>query len=370
MGRPLKKRKPRNVASEISAQKKAIEGRTFYCTSCPKAIPYTEKYQEQFLSCRSSLYAYNDYKIPICYDCLQRLFNQYMTILGDEKSALRRICMKFDMYYSEDCYNATLIALEGRNSTLLKMYASIIARMGTRTKTYDTTIEEERGQTLYGDYEFTFLDDDGVTKNPKQLWDEYQKKISDAKKELEEIEANKIPQDLQEKFGLGFSPDEYHLMEAQFNERAKEIPSAILASVIPNIKDECRYKTLEFRCFSISSGFDEIKKYSELYYKTKKTIDDYVKEQGKANSEDVLVYGITLAKIEKFCPADVYKNKKVFEDSCGIISNYWERLIVRPFKNFFTGSTEMDSEFSISSGDKVDTDLSQSFSTQAGDDNE
>ncbi len=42
--------------------------------------------------------------LPICSNCIEELYEQYRSTLADDKEAMRRICMKLDLYWSADIY--------------------------------------------------------------------------------------------------------------------------------------------------------------------------------------------------------------------------------------------------------------------------
>ena len=56
--------------------------------------------------------------------------------------------------------------------------------------------------------------------------------------------------------------------------------------------------------------------------------------------------GIGIEEIEKYTPAEYYKDKKLFKDT-DEIGNYWERFIKRPLKNLILGSKVRDTEFYV-----------------------
>lgn len=71
-----------------------------YCTQCGK-----EKNERDFLYSSSKLYAYNS-KIPICKECLNKRFKELYTMYnGDAKTALKHLCMNFDIFFDEEVYN-------------------------------------------------------------------------------------------------------------------------------------------------------------------------------------------------------------------------------------------------------------------------
>ena len=63
--------------------------------------------------------------------------------------------------------------------------------------------------------------------------------------------------------------------------------------------------------------------------------------------------GATIEMIEKYTPAEYYKNKDLYKDHDNI-GEYIERLMLRPLRNLMHGTTERDHEYYIR--DEEDTD--------------
>lgn len=75
------------------------------------------------------------------------------------------------------------------------------------------------------------------------------------------------------------------------------------------------------------------------------------RKQKKEDSVRLDPLGIWISDIERFTPAEYYKNKSLYKDADGI-GSYASRFIFRPLKNLLTGSKERDKEFNLS--DKED----------------
>ena len=57
--------------------------------------------------------------------------------------------------------------------------------------------------------------------------------------------------------------------------------------------------------------------------------------------------GEMIRDIEEYCPAEYYKDKKLFADF-DKVREYIDRFMTRPLRNLLTGSKELDKEFSLS----------------------
>lgn len=110
----------------------------FFCTRCTRAFT---KQTSNFPKSQSPIYSENDGHLHVCRHCVEEMFQHYKDVLGDEKSALRRICMKFDYYWSDEVYDITLKA-----STSLTRTGAYISKANLHQyagKTYDDTLDEE-----------------------------------------------------------------------------------------------------------------------------------------------------------------------------------------------------------------------------------
>lgn len=145
-----------------------------------------EKQDRNFPGSNSPLFANNNRKLPICNTCLETLMKHYTELLGSEKEAVKRICMKFDIYWSEQAYEIALKAPQ--NQSLIKSY---ISKMNIRPyggKTYDNTLEELGKQAI---------------NSINDLNEEKQKEISE-----ETIK----------RFGKGLTLDDYTYLEEQYQD--------------------------------------------------------------------------------------------------------------------------------------------------------
>lgn len=111
----------------------------FFCSRCGK------KYKKQvgnFPASKSPLNKGNGYYMTICNHCLEDLFDHYKAALGgDEKAAMRRICLKLDIYWNEEIYG--LVSRTNTSASRIKSYISRTNLVKFTGKTYDDTLDEE-----------------------------------------------------------------------------------------------------------------------------------------------------------------------------------------------------------------------------------
>lgn len=314
---------------------------TFMCHRCKKVMNKTQLARECSVV-KSPLWEGNGYRLPVCNDCLNVLYDFYYRSLGDPYAAYRRICMKFDIYYNDAIVDGAL--KESASTDRIKPYISQLNYARNSGKTYDNTIEEEHNKYIYGDFVFQYEDEDGNLINAKEELE----KLKKANAQLLANENQDQPDpELECRFGLGFTSQEYVFMQHYYENQIAEIPEGCREVLDETLKDMCRFKSLQSRSFRTNS-LAEIEKYSSLFQKSLKYKDDMIAKYKKTESEntDVIVMSSLTEMIENFNPAEVYKKKGVFDDVDGI-KDYLERFVYRPLKNFFTGSREMDKEFNV-----------------------
>ena len=110
----------------------------YYCTRCPR------EYKAQklnFPKVQSPLYRMNDGYLYVCRHCVDELFTHYKDIFGDERSAIRRLCMIFDIYWSEKTYDMS--KKNGSSASPILNYITKANLYQFAGKTYDDTLKEE-----------------------------------------------------------------------------------------------------------------------------------------------------------------------------------------------------------------------------------
>lgn len=78
--------------------------------------------------------------IPVCKDCIDTMYNTYLAQCNNAKDAVRQMCRKLDLYWSESVYE-----MVSRKSTTHSMMTQYIAKINTVSyagKSYDDTLSE------------------------------------------------------------------------------------------------------------------------------------------------------------------------------------------------------------------------------------
>lgn len=88
--------------------------------------------------------------LHICKGCLDSLFDEYYATCGDQKYAVRQVCRKLDLYWSERIYN--VVAAQNTTRTMMSQYMTKINAVNQSGKSYDTTLMEEGTMWKFGEY--------------------------------------------------------------------------------------------------------------------------------------------------------------------------------------------------------------------------
>lgn len=120
----------------------------------------------------------------MCRRCIDKLYEHYCTVLGDDDEAIRRICMKFDIYYNQSLADASRKISAERSR--IHTYVSRANLIQYKDNTYDTTLDEESRETI---------------------------------ESVEEVrDSKKVTQKTVKFFGLGFTEEEYRFLQDQYDD--------------------------------------------------------------------------------------------------------------------------------------------------------
>lgn len=123
----------------------------YKCNDCEKEYDANEFYS-------SSSPFFSNGKIPYCKDCIEKIYNHYCEQYESEnhtfpeKKAIRRICMAFDMFYSDSLFDTAVKNTETMNMSIIAAYMKIVHLVQYKKKTYDTTIYDENNDGVIESY--------------------------------------------------------------------------------------------------------------------------------------------------------------------------------------------------------------------------
>ena len=73
----------------------------YYCDVCHNS----QLSAKDFYGSQSSLSSQHG-KMRICKSCFEKLFDKYTVKYGGNRKAVKRLCMAYDIYYSEELYES------------------------------------------------------------------------------------------------------------------------------------------------------------------------------------------------------------------------------------------------------------------------
>lgn len=168
-----------------------VAGGVTYCYKCGRAFSKKKGY---FYVNHSQLYRGLGY-LSICKECVDSIYEGYLVRSnGDQKSSLRKLCRKLDLYWNESLYESSVSRSTSR--TLVSQY---IQKLGTVqqyiNKCYDDTILEE-------------------AKNSKKAREEARPVENAESVNIEHVvERIEISDDVKDFWGPGYTPEMYMQLE-------------------------------------------------------------------------------------------------------------------------------------------------------------
>lgn len=281
------------------------------CCSCRESLPLTKFY-------KSNSEFYIDKHLPICKDCFANIFGFYTAEYQSTKKAMQRMCMAFDIYFNEDLFDSC----DADSSAVLGNYFRKLNMKQQKEKTFDTSLKEG----------FEFSGNRKVVKNTRvAVVDEYGN-------EDESQEANQ--KDV-EKWGVGFDPVDYKVLEDHYKYLKVANPNCDSNQEIFVI-DLCYIYMQKMKALR-DGKVDDFNKLTESYRKS-------FNQAGLKTSDDLKTdddcWSVWVDRVAQYTPEEFYKNKERYKDHDGF-GEYLERFVLRPYKNIEMGTQDRDSEFYV-----------------------
>lgn len=110
----------------------------FICTRCGKIY---KRQKENFSPSFSPLYRGNNGYLTVCKSCMDDLLDHYKEVFENEAEAIRRLCLKFDIYWNPKIYG--MIYKGATTHSRIRGYISRCNLNCYVGKTYDDTLDEE-----------------------------------------------------------------------------------------------------------------------------------------------------------------------------------------------------------------------------------
>ena len=167
----------------------------FICCRCGTAFSRQKGY---FPVSHSPMYRGTGY-LPMCNDCVEDVYEQYRDSLTNDREAMRRICMKLDLYWNDSIYD--MVERTAGVQSRVRNYIGKTNLVKYIDKTFDDTLFEE------------------ATKNTSKHSDsfEFNEQMVADSSELEE-DISSIEQSVIDFWGVGYTPSFYSELERRYRD--------------------------------------------------------------------------------------------------------------------------------------------------------
>ena len=280
----------------------------YSCCQCGKPFNSLLEFYKSY----SSFYAGTGH-LPVCKKCLNRKFKEYTIEYHSTKKAIQRICMAYDLYYNESIFNK---CDNGNDNALLGNYIKKLNMAQYKERTFDTSLQEG----------FFFTGEKTISLKEKD-------------KKNEESQIN--PKDI-DTWGGGLSAIDYDVLNSHYKFLKDANPQNDSNAEI-FITDLCYTKMQQMK--AVREGrVDDYNKLTENYRKSFTAAG--LKTVRETNLDEEFTIGVNAETIEKYTPAEYYKNKQLYKDHDDL-GGYLDRFILRPLKNLMHGTRDRDFEFFV-----------------------
>lgn len=178
------------------------ERKKFYCCRCGR---HHQKQKSNYPASQSPLYKGNGGYLTICNHCIDELFEHYKTVMESEIEAIRRICLKFDIYWNMEIY--AMLNKASTSQSRVRAYISKTNLIKYIGKTYDDTLDEEYADMLR-------------QKEASNI-------IIDNAEDIPEIEGIDLDPEIVEFWGTGFEPSFYLELDRKYKYWTSGLPKAL-----------------------------------------------------------------------------------------------------------------------------------------------
>lgn len=148
--------------------------------------------------------------LPICKDCIDTMYNEYLAQCGNAKDAVRQMCRKLDLYWDENVFEIVM-----RKSTTRSMMTQYIAKTNSVSyagKSYDDTLSKEG--TLWNlDLTPPDTDTSETSLDEQEDSDQDVKIENEVDEYINELTSYPVTKDVVAFWGTGYSPSMYAELE-------------------------------------------------------------------------------------------------------------------------------------------------------------
>lgn len=285
------------------------------CCCCGETLSITKYY-------KSYSNFYSKGILPICKDCFGRKFGEYARVFKSNKIAMQRMCMAFDIYFNETAFDKC----DTKDDAVVGKYFRNLNLGQHSEKSFDDSLKD-------GIFEFS-----GERKKVNGVRVAY---VDEYDNVQEETDVKINPKDI-EQWGIGFEPSDYIVLNNHYKTLKKANTNTDDNQEI-FIKDLCYAKMLQMKALR-KNDIDNYNRLTDSYRKTFQ--QSGIKVVKESSSVEDVSFGVSIDTIERYTPAEFYKNQNLYKDFDGI-GDYIRRFLLRPLRNLQFGTTDKDNEFYV-----------------------
>lgn len=255
------------IANNTSRSKTLDSPAKLTCIRCGEKID-----AKKYYSTRSEFFK-NYARLPICQDCLDDMYDYYYNkYVSEDKTnpehkAIERICMTFDVYYSDKLVQSAIKSWENDGSHSVMSYYMQRTRLKTYIRrSYDDTLIDRLKESVDAGGTMSIYDDD------------------DIEKDVRIREGIKM-------FGKGFARDDYVFLYDKYTDWTARHECNTMAQE-ETFKQLCKIQLQQLKA-ETSGNINNIKQLNEQYLK----LMDAAKLQPKQNTGDTTADNQTLGTL-------------------------------------------------------------------------
>lgn len=128
---------PKRKKLEKAFEDRSVSTQKFYCCRCGRAYSRQKGY---FPVSHSPMYRGSGH-IPMCNDCVEDMYDEYRAELRSDREAMRRMCMKLDLYWSNAIFD--MVERTSGVHSRIRNYIGKTNLVRYIDKTFDDTLSEE-----------------------------------------------------------------------------------------------------------------------------------------------------------------------------------------------------------------------------------
>lgn len=183
----------------------------FYCCRCQR---HHKRQKGNYPASQSPIYKGNGGYLTICNHCVDELFDHYKAALGVEADAIRRICLKFDIYWNIEIYS--MLSKANTSQSRVRAYISKTNLYKYIGKTFDDTLDEEYQSEIDAQEEAERIKEESIVKTVGPVYED------------ESEESVSVDEDVVKYWGTGFTPEMYLELENRRNYWISQYPDGIV----------------------------------------------------------------------------------------------------------------------------------------------